>query len=97
VVVNAEWALTHAAGGQFEVFPNWLRVLYICNLFFLLYQLLVFGWLKNGIPVKPNWMPRFLIAINLLGMILNLISRSPYERFNAIGLAIVAISFWKFN
>lgn len=97
MVVNAEWALTRAAGGQFEMFPTWLRVLYLLNLFFLLYQLLVFGWLKNGIPVKPTWMPRLLIAINLLGMILNLISRSSDERFNAIGMAIIAMSFWKIN
>ena len=94
VVVNADWAHSFAASGGFETFPIWLRWLYLGNLLFLLYQFLVFGWLINGLPIKPIWIPKFLIVINGIGFLMNLISRSPNERFNSIGLGIITLTFW---
>ena len=43
VVLNIEWALPRAAGGQFEVFPIWLRLLYIVNVALLSLQVFAFA------------------------------------------------------
>ena len=38
VMLGASYALDRAAGGQFEVFPTYLRIIYILNFALVVYQ-----------------------------------------------------------
>ena len=39
VVIGAEYALPRAAGGQFESFPNFIRLIYLITTAVVVYQL----------------------------------------------------------
>jgi len=87
VVLNVEWALPRAAGGQFEAFPIWLRVLYVGNVVLLTLQ--IFAYAKRSIR-----MLQFFFWLSLVSAAVNLISRSPLERWNALPAAISAFSIF---
>ncbi len=87
VVLNVEWALPRAAGGQFEAFPLWLRLLYIVNVALLSLQ--VFAYAKQRLRVL-----QFFFWLSLVSAAVNLISRSPLERWNALPAAISAYSIF---
>ena len=87
VVLNVEWALPRAAGGQFEAFPLWLRLLYIVNVALLSLQ--VFAYAKQRLR-----MLQFFFWLSLVSAAVNLISRSPLERWNALPAAISAFSIF---
>ncbi len=88
VVFNVDWALPRAAGGQFESFPNWLRIVYIGNLALLSIQL--FAYVKKRLPLI-----RIFFWLSLLSTFVNLISRSPLERWNALPAGIAAFALWR--
>lgn len=90
VVLNIEWALPRAAGGQFEAFPTWLRLLYIGNLTLLSLQ--IFAYAKRQIR-----MMRFFFWLSSLSAVVNAISRSPLERWNALPAGITAFALWRAN
>ena len=87
VVLNVEWALPRAAGGQFEAFPLWLRLLYVVNVALLSLQ--VFAFAKQRLR-----MLQFFFWLSLASAAVNLISRSPLERWNALPAAISAFSIF---
>ncbi len=87
VVLNVEWALPRAAGGQFEAFPLWLRLLYIVNVALLSLQ--IFAYAKQRLR-----MLQFFFWLSLASAAVNLISRSPLERWNALPAAISAFSIF---
>jgi len=87
VVLNVEWALPRAAGGQFEAFPLWLRLLYVVNVALLSLQ--VFAYAKQRLR-----MLQFFFWLSLASAAVNLISRSPLERWNALPAAISAYSIF---
>ena len=87
VILNVDWALPRAAGGQFESFPNWLRVLYIGN--FALLSIQLFGYVKKRLPLI-----RIFFWISLLSTFVNLISRSPLERWNALPAGVAAFALF---
>lgn len=97
VVTNADFALKIAAGGQFQSFPAQVRVIYFLQLLLLTLQFRTFRNLLTRRVIKPTWLVNFFIFTSTLGLILNLISRSPAERWNAIPLAIITYAFWKFR
>ena len=87
VVLNVEWALPRAAGGQFEAFPLWLRLLYVVNVALLSLQ--IFAYVKQRLR-----MLQFFFWLSLVSAAVNLISRSPLERWNALPAAISAFSIF---
>ena len=87
VVLNVEWALPRAAGGQFEAFPLWLRLLYVVNVALLSLQ--IFAYVKQRLR-----MMQFFFWLSLASAAVNLISRSPLERWNALPAAISAFSIF---
>lgn len=97
VVLNANFALELAAGGQFQSFPTQIRVIYFFQILLLAFQLRTFQQLVTGLEIKPNWLVNFFIFTGALGLIINLFSRSSAERWNAIPLAIITFAFWKFR
>ncbi len=88
VVLNVDWALPRAAGGQFESFPNLLRVLYIGNFASLSIQ--IFAYVK-----KRLLLIRIFFWLSFLSTFVNLISRSPLERWNALPAGIAAFALWR--
>jgi hypothetical protein len=94
VIFNQEYALTRAAGGQFETFPTGIRITYIFNALLLVweYRTLLKIWAHRS--VNPCWLPRLFLVVGLLSTFVNAISRSPNERWNAIPALIITYGFW---
>jgi hypothetical protein len=86
VINNSPYALTRAAGGQFETFPIGIRLAYVVTLMILLFQSLVL--LRNN--YVPRWVLNAFLVLGVLSVIVNAISRSSAERWNAIPAAVIA-------
>ena len=97
VVLDADYALTRAAGGQFDSFPMYLRFLYLINLAVIFWQVSVFLQLLQNKVVKPDWTLRIFVIVGALGTLANGISRSANERWNVIPLLITTLTFWKYH
>ena len=97
VVLDADYALTRAAGGQFDSFPMYLRFLYLINLAVIVWQVAVFLRLVQNKVVKPNWTLRVFVIVGALGALANGISRSANERWNVIPLLITTLTFWNYQ
>ena len=91
VINNADYALTRAAGGQYESFPNGIRVAYVVTLMILLYQSLIL----LGNHQAPRWVLTAMLVMGFLSVVVNAISRSSNERWNAIPAAIIAFAIYK--
>ena len=97
VILDADYALTRAAGGQFDSFPMYLRFLYLINLAVIVWQVAVFLRLVQNKVVKPNWTLRVFVIVGALGTLANGISRSANERWNVIPLLITTLTFWNYQ
>jgi hypothetical protein len=97
VVLDADYALTRAAGGQFDSFPMYLRFLYLINLAVIVWQVSVFLRLVQNKVVKPDWTLRVFVIVGALGTLANGISRSANERWNVIPLLITTLTFWNYQ
>lgn len=97
VVLDADYALTRAAGGQFDSFPMYLRFLYLINLAVIVWQVAVFLRLVQNKVVKPDWTLRVFVIVGALGTLANGISRSANERWNVIPLLITTLTFWNYQ
>ena len=97
VVLDADYALTRAAGGQFDSFPMYLRFLYLINLAVIVWQVAVFLRLVQNKVVKPNWTLRVFVIVGALGTLANGLSRSANERWNVIPLLITTLTFWNYQ
>ena len=94
VVFGADYALTRAAGGQFESFPTYLRFLYLINTAFIIWQAIVYIRLLQKKSIKAIWSLKFFIIMGILGTIANAASRSSDERWNVIPLLVTTLVFW---
>lgn len=90
VITNSSYALTRAAGGQYETFPMGIRVAYVVTLLILFYQsLLLLGNLQS-----PRWILSAMLVMGAISVLVNAISRSADERWNAIPAAIIAAAVY---
>ena len=94
VIFNQEYALTRAAGGQFETFPSGIRIAYILNTLIVVWQYRTLLKIWSHRSINPTWLPKLFLIISLLSAFVNLISRSPNERWNVIPALIIAYGFW---
>ena len=94
VIFNQEYALTRAAGGQFEDFPIGIRLAYVLSAALVIWQYRTLINIWSQTPLNPRWLPKLFLGINLLGALVNAISQSSNERWNAIPALILAHSFW---
>ena len=94
VVFGADYALTRAAGGQFESFPTYIRFLYLINTAFIIWQAIVYIQLLQKKSIKPIWSLKLFIIMGILGTIANAASRSSDERWNVIPLFVTTLVFW---
>jgi len=95
VILGASFALDRAAGGQFEVFPIYIRVIYILNFALIVYQVMIFGRYEYGLAIKPKWIVKAFVILGVLGILANAASRSANERWNAIPALIITFAFYR--
>lgn len=95
VMLGASFALDRAAGGQFEVFPTYIRIIYILNFALIVYQVVVFGRYVYGIAIKPKWIIKAFVILGVMGVIANAASRSADERWNVIPAIIITFAFYR--
>ena len=95
VMLGASYALDRAAGGQFDVFPTYIRIIYILNFALILYQVIIYTRLSTGAMIKPRWIVKAFVIAGIIGILLNAISRSPLERWNVIPAAIITFAFYQ--
>jgi len=94
VVLNMDYALPRAAGGQFESFSTSIRILYVSQTFVLVYQVFIYLQLLQNRPVKPIWAPKLFAYLGLVSIFMNAISRSSQEQINVIPAAIISVAFF---
>ena len=95
VILGASFALDRAAGGQFEVFPTYTRVIYILNFALIVYQVMIFGRYEYGLAIKPKWIVKAFVILGVLGILANAASRSVDERWNVIPAIIITFAFYR--
>ena len=94
VMLGASYALDRAAGGQFEVFPTYLRVVYILNFLLIVYQVVIFTRFSYGRTIKPKWVVQAFVILGVLGILANAASRSANERWNVIPAFVITAAFY---
>ena len=97
VVLGADYALSRAAGGQFDSFPTYLRFLYLLNTAVILWQVIVYVRLIQNKAIQPVWTLRVFVILGALGTLANAASRSSDERWNVIPMLITTIAFWTYS
>ena len=95
VIIGASFALERAAGGQFDTFPTYIRILYILNFALITYQVAIYTRLSNGVLIRPNWLIKAFVIVGVFGILANAASRSPLERWNVIPAGIITLAFYK--
>ena len=97
VVLGADYALTRAAGGQFDSFPTYLRLLYLLNTAVIVWQFIVYVRLLQNKAIKPVWTLKVFVILGALGTLANAASRSSDERWNVIPMLITTLTFWRYS
>ena len=97
VVIGADYALTRAAGGQFDSFPTYLRFLYLINTSLIVWQVIFYLRLLQNKAIKPARMLKVFVILGALGTLANAASRSADERWNVIPMLITTITFWRYS
>jgi uncharacterized membrane protein len=95
VSLNYDWVRTRAAGGGFDSFPMSIRIIYF---FMAAFMGALMFWLwdkRSGInTIREYGFATALAVLFSISTVMQLISRSSDERWNAIPAAILAITFW---
>jgi hypothetical protein len=94
-MLGASYALDRAAGGQFEVFPTYLRIIYILNFALIAYQVVIFTRFAYGLAIKPKWIVKAFLILGALGILANAASLSANERWNVIPALIITVAFYQ--
>ena len=95
--LNIKSMLPRIAGGGYDSLPIGLRLIYLGFSVFMIWQLLYANRLVN---MPTPWSSRTyrsvgaLIALSIFSALLNAVSRSPVERWNAIPALMVALGFY---
>ena len=97
VVLGADYALTRAAGGQFDSFPTYLRFLYLINTAVIVWQVIVYVRLLQNKAIQPVWTLKVFVILGALGTLANAASRSADERWNVIPMLITTIVFLNYR
>ena len=95
VILGASYALDRAAGGQFEVFPPYIRIVYVLILMLIVFQLEIFRRSLYGRSTKPEWIIKAFVIIGVLGILANAASPSSNERWNVIPAFFITIAFYR--
>lgn len=95
--LNDRSILTRVAGGGFDSMPSGLRIVYGVQSVLILYQMyfIVKLYLRNGTWSKNSYLlARIFMALSGVSTLVNAISRSSAERWNAIAALIITVGFY---
>ncbi|MBC7463643.1 MAG: hypothetical protein H7227_05235 [Actinobacteria bacterium] len=95
--LNIEAILPRVAGGGFESMPTGLRFIYGVQTLLVGFQFFFLARLyyRNGAWSKNSYLiTRIFLALSAVGALVNAVSRSHLERWNAISAAVIAIAFY---
>lgn len=95
VILGASYALDRAAGGQFEVFPPYIRIVYVLIFMLIVFQLEIFRRSLYDRSTKPEWIIKAFVVIGVLGILANAASPSSNERWNVIPAFFITIAFYR--
>ena len=95
VILGASYALDRAAGGQFEVFPPYIRIVYVLIFMLIVFQLEIFRRSLYDRSTKPEWIIKAFVVIGVLGILANAASPSSNERWNVIPAFFITIAFYQ--
>ena len=95
VILGASYALDRAAGGQFEVFPPYIRIVYVLIFMLIVFQLEIFRRSLYGRSTQPEWIIKAFVVIGVLGILANAASPSSNERWNVIPAFFITIAFYQ--
>jgi uncharacterized membrane protein len=95
VSLNYQWTTTRAAGGQFDSFPTGIRILYF---FMAIFMSVLMFWVwgkRRGLATRgEKRIATFLTTTFVVSTVMQLVSQSSDERWNAIPALILAFTFW---
>ncbi len=91
VIANQSYAFSRAAGGQFNSFPIGIRFAYILNLAVVIYQ----GVILFTASKRSQLVVKGIFVLSIVSVIVNALSRSTAERWNAIPAALIAYAFYR--
>jgi hypothetical protein len=63
----------------------------------VVYQVRIFMLIFRKRKIVFEWLPRFFVAVGILGVLVNAFSRSSDERWNVIPGAIITWAFWRYR
>ena len=95
VILGASYALDRAAGGQFEVFPPYIGIVYVLIFMLIVFQLEIFRRSLYGRSTQPEWIIKAFVVIGVLGILANAASPSSNERWNVIPAFFITIAFYR--
>ena len=94
VTLNLHWVRTRAAGGQYTNFPVGIRFMYLIMAFLMVFLIgMIWNHRENPMNAKGPIITQVLGYIFVLSSVVQLISRSTNERWNAIPAFIIALTF----
>jgi hypothetical protein len=94
VTLNLDWAKPRAAGGQFDEFPLGIRFIYF-GMFVGMVFLMMLLWRHRVLPLDPAGvrLTRIIGYVFIASTFVQLISRSPEERTNALPASLISLTF----
>jgi hypothetical protein len=95
VTLNLDWAKPRAAGGQFENFPVGIRFIY-CGMFIGMVFLMLFLWRHRTYSLDYSGirLARIIGYVFIASTLVQIVSRSPEERTNALPASIISLTFF---
>lgn len=88
------WVLDRVAGGYFVddgALPTWLRIADgVMAVFMVLVARMAYLYFVNDVTRRQRNLGRLIVLLFLVSAVMNAISQSSVERFNAIGAAVTA-------
>lgn len=94
VFLNVDWVRNRAAGGVFEQFPWSIRIIYLVMAgFMIILMKILFDIYRGKAAERTLKSAKWIGYLFVLSTFLQLISRSPEERWNALPAALVALCF----
>ncbi len=100
VALNQDWVKKWAAGGQFDIFPTWLRAVYLVIAAFMILQC----WFAYKLMKHQGAWSRLtrrlttlLMISSLISAVVNAISRSSHERVNTLFALAMAWGYMIFR
>ena len=95
--LNSSAVLTRVAGGNFDSIPVGLRIAYGVQTLLIVYQFyfVIRLFKRNGAWSRNSYLfARIFLALSAVSALVNTVSRSSVERWNAIAAAIIALGYY---